>query len=102
MIRLTLTDPKLETPQAKRYIATIEKMLNFEVEQRRLPASVTDAEVAEVAVGLAATMLGDVRALRSARFQCPIRPSHRTLTCSHCSRCSAASARFCRIRASPG
>ena len=38
-----------------------------ELEDRRLPASVTDAEVAEVAVGLAATMLGDVRALRTAR-----------------------------------
>jgi hypothetical protein len=37
-----------------------------ELEHRRLPASVTDAEVAEVAVGLAATMLGDVRALRIA------------------------------------
>ncbi len=35
-----------------------------ELEDRRLPASVTDAEVAEVAVGLAATMLGDVRRLR--------------------------------------
>ena len=37
-----------------------------ELEPRRLPASVTDGEVAEVAVGLAATMLGDVRALRTA------------------------------------
>lgn len=36
------------------------------LEERRLPASVTDTEVAEVAVGLAATMLGDVRALRTA------------------------------------
>jgi hypothetical protein len=35
-----------------------------ELEDRRLPASVTDAEVAEVAVSLAATMLGDVRRLR--------------------------------------
>jgi len=38
-----------------------------ELEPRRLPGSVTDTEVAEVAVGLAATMLGDVRALRNAR-----------------------------------
>jgi hypothetical protein len=38
-----------------------------ELEHRRLPDSVTDAEVAEVAVGLAATMLGDVRALRTHR-----------------------------------
>ena len=37
-----------------------------ELEPRRLPASVTDAEVADVAVGLAATMLGDVRRLRTA------------------------------------
>jgi hypothetical protein len=37
-----------------------------DLEHRRLPASVTDAEVADVAVGLAATMLGDVRALRTA------------------------------------
>jgi hypothetical protein len=37
------------------------------LEHRRLPDSVTDAEVAEVAVGLAATMLGDVRALRTRR-----------------------------------
>jgi hypothetical protein len=42
-----------------------------EVEHRRQPASVTDAEVAEVAVGLAATMLGDVRALRTDRRQQP-------------------------------
>jgi hypothetical protein len=42
-----------------------------ELESRRLPASVTEAEVAEVAVGLAATMLGDVRALRTARRQPP-------------------------------
>jgi hypothetical protein len=42
-----------------------------ELEPRRLPASVTDAEVAEVAVGLAATMLGDVRALRTARRRPP-------------------------------
>jgi hypothetical protein len=42
-----------------------------ELEHRRLPASVTDAEVAEVAVGLAATMLGDVRALRTALRQRP-------------------------------
>jgi hypothetical protein len=34
------------------------------VEERRLPASVTDAEVAEVAVSLTATMLDDVRRLR--------------------------------------
>ena len=44
-----------------------------ELERRRLPASVTDAEVAEVAVGLAATMLGDVRALRKARRRPPPR-----------------------------
>lgn len=37
-----------------------------ELEHRRVPASVTDAEVADVAVGLAATMLGDVRTLRTA------------------------------------
>ena len=42
-----------------------------EIEDRRLPASVTDAEVADVAVGLAATMLGDVRALRTAGQQPP-------------------------------
>jgi len=42
-----------------------------ELEHRRLPASVTDTEVAEVAVGLAATMLGDVRALRTARRRPP-------------------------------
>ncbi|MGH3306390.1 MAG: hypothetical protein ACRDOX_01770 [Nocardioides sp.] len=42
-----------------------------ELEHRRLPASVTDAEVAEVAVGLAATMLGDVRSLRNARHRPP-------------------------------
>lgn len=35
-----------------------------ELEERRVPASVTDAEVAEVAVALAARMLGDVRSLR--------------------------------------
>ena len=40
-----------------------------ELERRRLPASVTDAEVADVAVGLAATMLGDVRSLRTAARQ---------------------------------
>ena len=44
-----------------------------ELEPRRLPASVTDAEVAEVAVALAATLLGDVRALRTARRQPPAR-----------------------------
>jgi hypothetical protein len=44
-----------------------------ELEDRRLPASVTDAEVAEVAVGLAATMLGDVRALRNAGHRPPPR-----------------------------
>jgi hypothetical protein len=44
-----------------------------EIEDRRLPASVTDAEVAEVAVGLAATMLGDVRALRTHRDRTPPR-----------------------------
>jgi hypothetical protein len=38
-----------------------------ELEDRRIPASVTDSEVADVAVGLAATMLGDVRELRTAR-----------------------------------
>ncbi len=42
-----------------------------EIEHRRLPASVTDAEVAEVAVGLAATMLGDVRELRTAARRQP-------------------------------
>jgi hypothetical protein len=42
-----------------------------ELEPRRVPGSVTDAEVAEVAVGLAATMLGDVRALRTARRGTP-------------------------------
>ncbi len=36
-----------------------------ELEARRVPASVTDAEVAEVAVRLSATMLGDVRELRT-------------------------------------
>ncbi len=35
-----------------------------ELEPRRRPASVEDAEVAEVAVALAARMLGDVRDLR--------------------------------------
>lgn len=35
-----------------------------QLEERRLTGSVTDAEVAEVAVDLVATMLGDVRALR--------------------------------------
>jgi hypothetical protein len=44
-----------------------------ELEDRRLPASVTDAEVADVAVGLAATMLGDVRALRTADRRNPRR-----------------------------
>lgn len=38
-----------------------------ELEPRRSTASVTDAEVAEVAVDLAATMLGDVRRLRQER-----------------------------------
>lgn len=37
------------------------------VEPRRRPASVTDAEVAEVALDLSATLLGDVRALRRER-----------------------------------
>jgi hypothetical protein len=37
-----------------------------ELEPRRLPSSVTDAEVADVAVDLVATMLGDVRRLRRA------------------------------------
>lgn len=40
-----------------------------ELEPRRVPASVTDAEVAEVAVDLVATMLGDVRELRQARAE---------------------------------
>ncbi|MBZ5737303.1 hypothetical protein [Nocardioides mangrovi] len=40
-----------------------------ELEPRRSTTSVTDAEVADVAVDLAATMLGDVRALREARQQ---------------------------------
>ena len=44
-----------------------------ELEHRRLPASVTDTEVADVAVGLAATMLGDVRALRTAGPRPPSR-----------------------------
>ena len=38
-----------------------------ELEQRRSTRSVTDHEVAEVAVDLVATMLGDVRALRRRR-----------------------------------
>jgi hypothetical protein len=37
------------------------------LEERRRPASVTDAEVADVALDLAATLLTDVRALRRAR-----------------------------------
>ena len=37
-----------------------------ELEERRVPASVTDAEVAEVAVELVARLLGDVRELRTA------------------------------------
>ena len=36
-----------------------------ELEERRVPATVTDAEVAEVAVALSAQMLGDVRGLRT-------------------------------------
>jgi hypothetical protein len=44
-----------------------------ELEHRRVPASVTDSEVADVAVGLAATMLGDVRALRTASRRPPPR-----------------------------
>ncbi|MBB6629034.1 hypothetical protein H5V45_17035 [Nocardioides sp. KIGAM211] len=35
-----------------------------ELEERRVPASVTDAEVAEVAVDLVAVLMGDVRRLR--------------------------------------
>lgn len=46
-----------------------------DLEHRRLPASVTDSEVAEVAVDLAATMLGDVRSLRTAARRPP--PSRR-------------------------
>lgn len=42
-----------------------------ELEPRRLPASVTDREVADVAVALAATMLGDVRELRRAAARTP-------------------------------
>lgn len=38
-----------------------------QVEQRRTPSSVTDDEVAEVALDLAATLLGDVRTLRQKR-----------------------------------
>ena len=40
-----------------------------ELEERRSTLSVTDAEVADVAVGLVATMLGDVRELRSQASQ---------------------------------
>ena len=36
-----------------------------ELEERRVPATVTDAEVADVAVALSAQMLGDVRGLRN-------------------------------------
>ncbi len=39
------------------------------LEDRRTPASVTDAEVADVALDLAAALLGDVRSLRQARRQ---------------------------------
>jgi len=42
-----------------------------DLEQRRLPDSVSDAEVAGVAVDLVATMLGDVRRLRQERERRP-------------------------------
>jgi hypothetical protein len=46
-------------------IGSLENLLVPEqIQPRRLPDSVTDAEVAEVAVSLVATMLGDVRSLR--------------------------------------
>ncbi len=43
------------------------------IEPRRTPASVGDSEVAEVALDLAATLLGDVRALRRQRREVPAR-----------------------------
>lgn len=46
-----------------------------ELEQRRSTGSVTDAEVAEVAVDLAATMLGDVRRLRQERARARTQPA---------------------------
>ena len=49
-----------------------------ELEERRRPSSVTDAEVAEVAVDLVATMLHDVRTLRT-RVRRATRPRGRTL-----------------------
>lgn len=47
------------------------------VEDRRRPASVTDAEVADVALDLAATLLGDVRTLRRERRTTAAAPSWR-------------------------
>jgi hypothetical protein len=42
-----------------------------ELEPRRVPSSVTDAEVSQVAVELVARLLGDVRELRSSRHHDP-------------------------------
>lgn len=55
-------------------VGTLEQLLVPEVlEERRSTLSVTDDEVADVAVDLVATMLGDVRELRQARQDRPTR-----------------------------
>ena len=60
-------DAAIEHLRSARYdvVGDVENLrVPSELEPRRSTGSVTDAEVAEVAVGLAATMLGDVRRLR--------------------------------------